>query len=77
MFRLPPEVYGLVDEREATLGPETLPEERAEAVKGYLVGRGLDPHRVRIEAPGAAVHEASGVSVRLLAPAPQKPFRPR
>lgn len=58
---------------EVVAGGDSLGEARAEAVKDYLVGRGLDPYRVRVTAP-AAMRARHEVAVRLVTVAGQKSF---
>ncbi len=73
-----PEIIALsghIDGQEAALGRYLLSEERADAVKAYLVSRGLDPYRVLIERSGAASESPErGITVRLTTFAPQKSF---
>jgi hypothetical protein len=58
---------------EVVAGGNSLAEARGEAVRDYLVSRGLDPYRVRVMSP-AAMRAGHEVTVRLVTAASQKSF---
>jgi hypothetical protein len=58
---------------EVVAGGDSLAEARADAVRDYLVSRGLDPYRVRVTSP-AAMRAGHEVTVRLVTVAAQKSF---
>jgi hypothetical protein len=58
---------------EVVAGGDSLAEARAEAVKHYLVSRGLDPYRVRVTSTGG-MRAGREVSVRLVTLVGQKSF---
>ena len=58
---------------EVLAGGDSLAEARAEAVKAYLVSRGLDPYRVRVTAP-VRTQAGREVTVRLVSVPRQKSF---